>query len=190
VDELFTINFNEHVSRGLPAGVSFTDDPDQLRAALATMRAAGLTALYDATIAALKQVESGTKRRKTLILVSDGGDNASQHSLQMVVERARRADVVIYAVGILDENDHDADPGVLKRLATLTGGEAFFPKSIGDISRVFQRIAEEIRSTYLLGYPPPSDAKEGSFRRVRVQATNRFLGRLTARTRSGYVAGP
>jgi VWFA-related protein len=189
LDELFTVNFNEHVSRGLPPGVMFTDKPEELRAALATMRAEGLTALYDATLAAIEQVEGGSMRRRTLIIVSDGGDNASQHSLEAVVEQARRADVVIYTVGLLDENDRDGDPGVLKRLATLTGGAAFFPRDGREVSEAFVRIAEEIRSAYLLGYPPPADGHAGSFRRVRVQAVNPDLGRLSARTRSGYVAG-
>jgi Ca-activated chloride channel family protein len=189
LDELFTVNFNEHVWTGLPAGVPFTDDPEQLRVALATMKAVGLTALYDATLAALDQAETGTKMQKVLILVSDGGDNASHQTLEMVVERARRANVVIYAVGIIDENDDETDRGVLKRLAQLTGGEAFFPENARQISEAFVRIAEEIRSSYILGYVPPADAQHGSFRRTRVTATNPDLGRLTARTRSGYVAG-
>jgi Ca-activated chloride channel homolog len=69
LDELFTVNFNEHIWRGLPTGTTFTDDPEQLGLALATMTADGLTALYDATIAALDQAEAGTKTRKVLILV-------------------------------------------------------------------------------------------------------------------------
>jgi VWFA-related protein len=189
LDELFTVNFNEHVWPGLPPGTPFTDNPEQLRLALATMKADGLTALYDATIAALDQVETGTNMRKIVILVSDGGDNASQHSLKMVVEQARRANVVIYAVGLIDENAEDTDRGVLKQLARLTGGEAFFPENAREVSPVFERIAEEIRSAYIIGYVPPPDAKNGSVRRVRVTAANPDLGRLTARTRSGYVAG-
>jgi Ca-activated chloride channel family protein len=188
LDELFTVNFNEHVWTGLPGGVPFTDSPEQLRLALATTKAVGMTALYDATIAALDQVESGTKTQKVLILVSDGGDNASRHSMETVVERARRSDVVIYTVGLIDENAEETNRGVLERLAQLTGGEAFFPDNARDIPQVFVRIAEEIRSSYILGYVPPADAKQGRFRHTKVTAIYPDLGRLQVRTRSGYVA--
>src|SRR5580692_7179396 len=76
-DEIFIVNFNERVSMGLPEGQPFTSDIDQLRAALGNTRAEGKTALYDAVAAALKHLEAGTHQRKALVVLSDGGDNAS-----------------------------------------------------------------------------------------------------------------
>jgi Ca-activated chloride channel family protein len=186
-DELFTVNFNEHVWTGLPPGVPFTDDREQLRLALSTMKTDGLTALYDATIAALDQIEAGTTMRKALIIVSDGGDNASQQSLAAVTERARRADVTIYTVGVIDEEDEDADRGVLKQLARLTGGEAYFPDRIGDVTQVFERIATQIRAGYTLGYVSPEEPRDGSFRRIHVTVNSPQRQRLNVRTRTGYM---
>src|SRR2546426_561829 len=76
-DEIFIVNFNERISIGLPDGMPFTSDLNQLRAALANTRSEGKTALYDAVAAALKHLEEGTRQRKALVVISDGGDNAS-----------------------------------------------------------------------------------------------------------------
>jgi Ca-activated chloride channel family protein len=187
-DELFTLNFNEHVWAGLPPDLPFSHDPEQLQRALSTMTTDGLTALYDATIAALDHIDAGTTTRKVLILVSDGGDNASRQSLAAVVDRARRADVVIYTVGLIDDDDEDADRGVLKQLAQLTGGAAYFPARVEEATQVFERIAHEIRAGYTLGYVSPEEPRDGSFRRVRVTVSTPQRQRFAVRTRSGYVA--
>ena len=116
-DEMFTLNFNEKVWPGLPADRRFTSDHRELRAALERSGARGQTAMFDAIQAGLQQLERGSQPRKVLIVISDGGDNASHTGFETVLEQALRRDVVIYGVGIYDPDDHDAKPERLRRLA-------------------------------------------------------------------------
>ena len=188
LDELFTLNFNELVWPGLPPALAFTANPDQLREALADAPAQGMSALYDAVDRALTQLEDGTRDRKALIVVGDGGDNASARSLDHVMERARRSKAVIYTVTLFDPDDHDARPRVLKRLARATGGEAFTPRAASDVVRSFEQIARELRSGYTIGINPP-DMADGGFRSIRVVVDAGDGRQLVARTRAGYYAG-
>jgi Ca-activated chloride channel family protein len=189
LDEFFALNFNEVVWPGLPPSVAFTDDTDQLRAALSTAPAQGMTALYDALDRALAHLQFGTRDRKALIVVSDGGDTASSQTLDIVVERARRTGAVIYSVMLFDPDDREARPQVLRKLARETGGHAFTPRRVEDVVRSFARVAREIRSGYTLGFTP-ADTSEGGFRSIRVVADAGDRRQLIARTRAGYYAGP
>jgi len=187
-DEFFALHFNEAVWPGLPPGVWFTADPQQLRAAL-DAPARGMTALYDALALGLIHVRRGTHDRKALIVVSDGGDNASRHTLPDVVEGARRAGAVVYSVGLVDPDNRDARPGVLKTLAGETGGRAFVLRDPEHVADAFAQVAHEIRSAYTLGFSP-SETPTVSFHSIHV-AVDAGRGRqLTARTRAGYYAGP
>ena len=188
LDEMFTINFNERVWPGLPPGLAFTADRDQLQAALAHAPAQGMSAVYDAVDLALAHLERGTRDRKALIIVSDGGDNASAHRVDDVLEEARRSMATIYAVRLYDPDDHDARPGVLKRLAQATGGEAFTPHAASDTVRAFVQIARELRSGYTIAIQPP-DSLDHGFRSIRVDVDAGDGRRLVARTRAGYYAG-
>ena len=189
VDEFFTLNFNESVWPGLPPGAAFTDDPHLLRAALSAAPARGMTALYDAIARALDHVQLGTHDRKALIVVSDGGDNASSQKLDDVLERARRASAVIYSVALVDPGDHDARPQVLKQLARETGGRAFTPRRAADVLTAFEQIAREIRAGYTIGFSP-ADTRDGGFHAIRVVADSGGGSQLIVRTRAGYYAGP
>ncbi len=188
LDEFFTLNFNEAVWLGLPPRVIFTEDMDELRDALAAAPAQGMTALYDAVDRALDQLQLGSRDRKALIVVSDGGDNASSHTLDAVLEHARRTNAVLYSVSPFDPDNHDARPQVLKRLARETGGDAFTPKHEDDVMSAFGQIAREIRSGYTIGFSPSSTA-DGGFRPIRVVADAGDHRQLTVRTRAGYYAG-
>ena len=126
-DEMFVVNFNEIVSLGLPSTIRFTDSTAELEHAIAAAPAGGQTALYDAIAKALEELQAGSRDKKVLIVVSDGGDNASTRSLDQVMKLAGQSSAVIYTIGIFDEDDPDRNPGVLKRLAQATGGEAFLP---------------------------------------------------------------
>lgn len=187
LDEFFTLNFNEAVWPGLPRGVSFTSDADQLREALAAAPAAGMTALYDAIDRGLDHLQGGTRDRKALVVVSDGGDNASSTTFDAVLERARTRNVAIYSVTLVDATSHEANPDVLTRLARETGGLAMRPERRGDVTAAFVRVAHEIRSGYALGFSPATTGAGGFhwlFVRVKT-ADNRIL---TVRTRAGYYA--
>lgn len=189
LDEFFTLNFNEVVWPGLPPHLPFTEDMDELRDALAAAPAAGMTALYDAVDRGLDYLERGTRDRKALIVVSDGGDNASGRTLDAVLEHARLTSAVIYGVSIVDLDDHEAKPEVVKQLARETGGRAFTPKRADEVMDAFAQIARDIRSSYTIGFSPP-DTGEGGFRTVRVVADAGNGRQLSVRTRAGYYAGP
>jgi Ca-activated chloride channel family protein len=189
LDEFFTINFNEAVWPGLPPGALFTEDRRQLGAALSAAPARGMTALYDAVDRALDYLRHGSRDRKALIVISDGGDNASAHTLEAVVAHARRANAVIYSVTLFDRDNRDARPQVLKTLARETGGHAFTPTRPDDVTRSFAQIAREIRSGYTLGYVP-ADTSGAGFRSLRVVVDADDDRQLIVRTRPGYYAGP
>jgi Ca-activated chloride channel family protein len=188
-DELFTVAFNDTVrDPGTERSVAAADAP-ALESDLRSFKPQGRTALYDGLIAALDRIERGTRPRKALILISDGGDNASRSTLDDVLRRARRSNVTIFAVGLFDNDDPDRNPGVLKSLAQSTGGERFLPppESAAAVVRACERIARELRSGYTIGYVPPDH--DGLYHRVRVEvAPGGSRGKLQARTRPGYFA--
>jgi VWFA-related protein len=186
-DEMFVVNFNEHVTYGLPANIPFTDRRDQLQLALTAIKTIGETALYDATATALDHLKQGKCDKKVLIVISDGGDNASKHTLAQVIEMAKKSDAIIYTIGIFDEQDGDQNPGVLKRFAKETGGEAFFPESSKEIAAICDGIARDIRNQYTLAYVPSIANLDGGYRTIEVRASAPRHGPLFVRTRAGYL---
>ncbi len=188
-DEMFTIAFNEKIWHGLPDGQAFTSDHQELHQALNRSGARGQTALFDAIDAGLKQLDAGGKTRRILIVISDGGDNASHTRFEDVLDAALRRDVVIYAVGIYDVNDRDAKPDVLRELAASTGGEAFFPPTLDKVQPALERIARDIRSSYAIGYVPPADGARGRARKIKVDLRPSDGRKLAVRARSAYVNG-
>ncbi len=187
-DRMFVVHFNEEVFLGLPRTLPFTSSLEQLRAALSKIRASGKTALYDGIIVALEHLEKGSTEREYLIVVSDGGDNASKHTLSDVLNIAKASNAAIYAVGIIDQNYSEQKPDVLKKIAKLTGGESFFPESVPEIVGILERIAREIRQQYTIGYIPTNRSYDGRFRSIRVVVDAPGYGRLRVRTRAGYLA--
>ena len=186
-DELFAIRFNDDVKdvvRDRP--FLLASDLAALGAALGSMRPDGRTTLYDAVLAGLEHLALGSRARKALVLVSDGGDNASEATLDRVLARARASNAAIYTIGLFDPDDLDKNPGVLKSLARTTGGERFLPRSPGELLQACERIAREIRSGYTLGYAPPD--RDGTYHRVRVDVQPSPSQKLTVRTRPGYFA--
>jgi Ca-activated chloride channel family protein len=188
-DQMFVVNFNERVSFGLPGNMPFTGQRAELKVALSRIRADGRTALYDAVAAALKHLKKGNRDKKVLIVVSDGGDNASKHTLAQVMAMAEQSDAVIYTLGLFQEEDPDKNPRVLRQLAKITGGEVFLPRSIEDAVPICERIATDIRTQYTLAYEPTNRDQNGSYRAIKVTAEASGRGRLSVRTRVGY-SGP
>jgi len=188
LDQMFVVNFNEHVSFGLPADTPFTDKTTQLQAALSTFKTNGETALYDALAAALDHLKKGNRDKKVLIVVSDGGDNASKHTLGQILTMAEKSDAIIYTIGIYTEEDPDKNPGALRQLSKATGGEAFFPQSAADVVPLCVRIAHDIREQYTLAYSPTNIRPDGAYRVILVKAVAPGHGHLSVRTRTGYYA--
>ncbi len=187
-DEMFVVNFNEHVWLGLSGALRFTNNTVELGNAITTRPPGGQTALYDAIVKALDELQGGGRDKKVLIVVSDGGDNVSKRGLAEVMKLAAQSSAIIYTIGVFDEGDPDRNPGVLKRLAHATGGEAFLPDQLSEVAPICERIAQDIRHQYTIGYVPTNAARNGAYRAIRVTA--REKGRaLSVRTRTGYIAG-
>jgi VWFA-related protein len=187
-DQMFVVNFNEHVRFGLPPEIPFTDQTAQLQGALSKFKTDGETALYDAVAAAIEHLKKGNRDKKVLIVVSDGGDNASQHKLGQILTMADQSDAIIYTIGIYTDEDPDKKPDALRQLSRATGGEAFFPQTIPDVVPVCERIAHDIREQYTLAYAPMNRRQDRAYRVIQVKATAPGHGRLSVRTRAGYYA--
>jgi Ca-activated chloride channel family protein len=187
-DQIFVVNFNEHVSFGLPVNTPFTDKTAQLEFALSKVAADGMTALYDAVAAALDHLKKGNRDKQSLIVISDGTDNASRHNLARIMVLARQSEAIIYTVGIYDRDDPDRNPGSLKQLAKATGGEAFLPGSVKNIVQICERIAHDIRNQYTITYVPKDIKYDGKYRVIQVKAGAPGRGRLIVRARAGYYA--
>jgi Ca-activated chloride channel homolog len=189
-DEMFVVNFNERVSFGLPDTQLFSASAPGLEGALNGIPASGRTALYDAIEAGLNHLKKATLDKKVLIAISDGGDNASHYKLGQVLEDVGRSDAIVYMVGLFDEAEEGHNPGVLRKIARATGGEAFLPDEPSQIVPICEQIAADIRNQYTIGYVPSNQKLDGTQRTIKVTATGRHGEKLLVRTRAGYVAPP
>jgi len=187
-DEMFVVNFNEKVYFGLPSSIRFTNDVDQVRSALFPRPPEGLTALYDALAVGLEHLKTGTRDRKALVVLSDGGDNASRRRLDDVLQIAQQSSATIYTIGIYDDSDLDKNPRVLRKIAEASGGRAYFPGSLKDLGQVWRDIAGGIRSQYTIGYRSSDSNRDGTFRKVKITAGRNGGNGLRVTTRPGYVA--
>lgn len=187
-DEMFVVGFNDAVYMGLPKGTEFTDNHHMLRTALLAIPIQGRTALYDAIALGLTHLEKGRKDKKTLVVVSDGGDNASERTFDQVIRLAEESAATIYTVGIFAPDAKDKNPGVLKRLAHLTGGEVFLTDGREQLVPICQKIAADIRNRYALGFSPTISQHDGKARKLRVVATGADGKRYAVRTRTEYLA--
>ncbi len=185
-DEMFVVDFSDRVSVEQPGGKPFTSNPQELAHAVSAVSALGMTALYDAVAEALNHLDLGRSDKKALLIVSDGGDNASGRKYSDVLELAHRSQAVIYAI-VLTGGSEEENPEILKRLCKETGGLAFFPgegQSVSDISAV---IARDLREQYTVAFTP--EKRDGdAYRKLRVEVKAPGMGKLQVRTRAGYYA--
>ena len=186
---MFVVNFTEGVSLGLGGPGVFTNRQEEVAEAIARPGANGQTALYDAVMEGLRQLRAGSREKKVLLVISDGADNKSVHTQAEALQMAVQSNAAIYTIGLFADEDPDRNPEVLRRLARATGGEAFFPKEARQTAAICEQIAGDIRRQYTLGYVSNSTRPESGFRNIRVVAEAAGQGRLTVRTRAGYVAG-
>jgi len=185
MDEMFIVNFNEKPRRGLPDEALFSDNIQKLRSALWQGVPEGRTALYDAIEMSLHQLEFGRQAKKTLVVISDGGDNNSRHTLAEVKDDVLSSLVTIYTVGIYDEDDPEKNEGVLKDLARVSGGVFYHPATLQEILPICRQIAKDIRTRYTIGYVP---SVEGTMvRHIKMVASSPDHPKLIVRTRTSYV---
>ena len=184
LDQMFVVNFNQTASLGLGQGVPFTSNMQELNAALSRNAAAGNTALYDGIALALQHIKAGTRQRKALIVISDGGDNSSELSLSSLIRRVEQSNVVIDTIGLVNRDNTYENPAVLKTLAKISGGNAYFPKTVSEVTAICREIAQDIRYEYTLGYAPAPSVDKYHTIRVTAQASGKKG--LRVRTRAGY----
>lgn len=187
-DEMFVVNFNERARRGLPDLVPFSDNINQLRLALWQGEPEGRTALYDAVELALRQLQLGRRAKQALVVISDGGDNVSKHNLQDVTHDLLNSLATVYTVGIFDQDDPEKNPGVLEKLAHISGGAVYFPKQLDQVIPICKQIAKDIRTRYTLGYIPAMEGKP--IRHIKVVASSPLHENLIVRTRTSYAFSP
>jgi len=153
---------------------------------------AGSTAIWDSVWATSEELlmTSAEHTRRAIIVLTDGVDTSSRMKLHEAIERAQKADALIYAIGIGDRYSFNVDEGVLRKMAEKTGGRAYFPRHERDLNDAFTQIQRDLREQYLVAYSPQNKARDGSYRRIEIEVINPNLKQrdLKLNYRSGYFA--
>ena len=184
-DKAFIVGFNKqsHLIQ------DFTDNVSALSAGVQRLHDGGGTALYDAIYKACKEKllteQSDRPVRKAIVVLSDGEDNQSEYSRAQAIEMAQRAEVLIYAISTDDSGLILRGDKVLEDLASATGGRAFFPFKMKDITHSFAAIEDELRSQYSVSYKPSDFDTDGRYRSIEITALKKDL---QVRARRGYYA--
>jgi VWFA-related protein len=183
-DKALVISFDS----GVDLLQDFTDDPEKLADKIRKIRAGGGTSLYDAIYLAINQKLANQEGRRVVILITDGDDNSSRVSLTETLEAAQKNDTTIYAIStnsaaFFGSKEQERGDKTLKKFAEETGGKAFFPLKIQDLSSSFLDIHDELRAQYQLAYRPLNKNQDGTFRKIRVDVADK---RFKARYKAGY----
>jgi VWFA-related protein len=194
-DETFIVNFDDSAY----LEQDFTGSIGDLIDALDQLDTRGETALYDAVFLSVDHVKAGKKDKKALLLISDGEDNVSKYGFNKVVEALRESKVTLYAIGLLEDNDQRGGlfkkpPSKkakenLEKFAEITGGQAYFPKSLDEVEEIVKDIAHDLRNHYTVGYTPTNRKMDGSWREIRVKVNPpKTVSKISVRTKQGYYA--
>ena len=185
-DEVFIVNFNDEAY----LDQDFTSNTEEMKQGLTKIDSRGGTAMRDALRMSIDHLkEKAKKDKKVLLVVTDGNDNASMLSLENLVTAAQQSETIIYAIGLLSEEERreaTRAKRALIALAEATGGQAFFPKEVNEVESIAHQVARDLRNQYTIGYSPSNGALDGSYRTVKVIATG--PNKPVVRTRSGYYA--
>jgi len=187
-DEVFIVNFNDDAWLDVP----FTSDIKKMEEGVAKIDSRGGTAMRDAINLSMDYLKKeGKRQKKVLLVVTDGNDNASSISLEKLVNRAQQEEVLIYSIGLLNEEER-REARIAKRALDLltreSGGMAFYPKELTEVDQIALQVAHEIRNQYTIAYSPTVQAMDGSFRQIKVTVSG--PGHPIVRTRTGYYATP
>ncbi len=187
-DEVFIVNFNDDAY----LDVEFTSDIHQMEEGIARIDSRGGTAMRDAILLSVDHLrEKGKHDKKVLFVVTDGNDNASEITLEKLVQRLQQTEVVVYAIGLLSEEDKREARRARRALDAITqatGGLAFYPESLEEVNKIALQIAHDIRNQYIIAYSPTNQVLDGSYRQIRVTVSG--PNRPVVRTRTGYYATP
>lgn len=187
-DQAFSLVFNERVQRALPETVAFTSNPTLLQASIAAVPAGGQTALYDAVIAGLDQLDSAERQKHVLVVLSDGEDNASRQSEGDMLKRADQSNALIYTVSTKRLDTSVGNERLLRKLARSTGGELYTPRTERDVVAAFAEIGSKIRQGYTIGYTPTNAAHDGTYRKLIVRVLAPGMRAPVVHVRDGYLA--
>ena len=153
---------------------------------------AGSTAIWDAVWATSEELLSASAEhsRRAIILLTDGVDTSSNMKMHEAIERAQKADALIYAIGIGDRYSFNVEESSLRKIAEQTGGRAYFPRHEKDLSDAFIQIQKDLREQYLVAYSPSNKSRDGSYRRIEIQVINPAFKQqsLKLNYRAGYFA--
>jgi|WetSurMetagenome_2_1015567.scaffolds.fasta_scaffold128162_1 VWFA-related protein len=184
-DQVFLMSFNYAIS----LNQDFTDNPLLISNALSQIRPVGFTRMNDAIIDGGIAKLAGMEGKKVLIIISDGDDNASSHSLRQVIKAAQKNDIMIYSVSTkahsADSKSFTHSEKDLSKIAQNTGGTSFFPAGPEEFAASFRNIAEELRSQFTLAYSPKNTLKDGTYRRIKVESDQK---ELFVKAKRGYYA--
>jgi Ca-activated chloride channel family protein len=191
-DEAFLVTFSDHAQVIAP----LTRDTDKMANQLISVPTGGMTALFDGVFAGLHEMKKAQNPRKTLVVISDGGDNSSAFSAKEVLQKALEAGVQIYAMGVFEpvgpfglSIEEQRGPRLLSNISEQTGGRAFAASSLNQLPEVAARIAVELRNQYLLAFSPSNQARDGAYRKLEVKLSEpNGMSGLVARWRLGYYA--
>jgi Ca-activated chloride channel homolog len=188
-DSAFVVNFADDAY----IDQDFTSDIGQLEKGLSRIDARGGTALYDAVVASANEMSRHAKQQKqVLLIITDGGDNASRLSLLQAIHRVQALEgPVVYTVGLLYDDLSKEEAGRARRdleaLALETGGVAYFPRSLQEVDEIAGQVARDVRNQYTLGYHSTKAASLGGYRTVHVDAIRGKHSNMVVRTRKGYI---
>ena len=188
-DEFFVVGFNDR-----PAIiVDYTSDVEDVEARMVMLRPQNRTALIDAMYLGVNKLKQAKYDRKALLVISDGGDNRSRYTQGELTRSVRESEVQVYSMGIFDAyaptEEEQNGPGLLKEVSESTGGRLFIVHEMQDLSDIAERISEELRDEYVLGYTPTDRRRDGTWRKLKVRLLPPpGLPLLTAHSREVYYA--
>jgi Ca-activated chloride channel family protein len=190
-DEFFLVQFNDTPRLVTP----LTSRHEEIQNQLAFAQSKGRTALLDAIMLAMHEMKKSRKKRKALLILSDGGDNSSRYTDGEVRRIVRESDVLIYAIGVFEPSgmrartvEEASGPGLLNDISEQTGGR-HFPADANELPDIAAKVGIELRNRYVLGYSPTGGQRDGRFHKVEVKlAPPRGLPKLSAHWRTGYFA--
>jgi len=191
-DEFFLVQFNDTAELAEP----FTRNLEEIQNRLTFTQSKGRTALLDGIYLALHEMKKAKNPRKALLLISDGGDNASRYTENEIKNLVKEADVQIYAIGIYEPvgarsrtPEELSGPGLLTEISEQTGGRQYAVENLAELADIAAKIGVELRNQYIIGYSPHNQEHDGKYRRVEVKLNQpRGLPALRAFWRHGYYA--